>query len=40
MDKVWEEEAIRFGVEAPTEDCNPPTRLPAGVKRIEPTVTP
>jgi nitrate reductase delta subunit len=40
MDKVWEEEAIRFGVEAPTEDCNPPTRLPTGVKRIEPTVTP
>lgn len=40
MDKVWEEEAIRFGVEAPTEDCKPPTRLPSGVKRIEPTVTP
>jgi nitrate reductase molybdenum cofactor assembly chaperone NarJ/NarW len=40
MDKVWEEEAVRFGVEAPTEDCNPPTRLPAGAKRIEPTVTP
>lgn len=40
MDKVWEEEAIRFGVQAPEEDCNPPTRLPAGAKRIEPTVTP
>ena len=40
MDKVWEEEAIRFGVEAPAEDCKPTTRLPAGAKRIEPTVTP
>ena len=40
MDKVWEEEAIRFGVEAPSEDCNPPTRLPSGAKRNEPAVTP
>ena len=40
MDKVWEEEAIRFGTEAPAEDCNPPARLPTGAKRIEPTVTP
>lgn len=40
MDKVWEEEAVRFGVEAPSEDCNPPARLPSGVKRIEPTVMP
>ena len=40
MDKVWEEEAVRFGVEAPGEDCNPPTRLPSGAKRIEPTVMP
>ena len=40
MDKVWEEEVVRFGAEAPTEDCQAPTRLPAGVKRIEPTVTP
>ena len=40
MDRVWEEEAVRFGVEAPGEDCNPPTRLPSGVKRNEPTVTP
>lgn len=29
MDAVWEEEAVRFGVEAPAEDCQPPTRLPA-----------
>lgn len=40
MDKVWEEEAVRFGAEAPGEDCKPPVRLPSGVKRIEPTVTP
>ncbi len=26
MDKLWEEEAVRFGAEAPGEDCNPPTR--------------
>lgn len=29
MDKVWEEEAIRFGAEAPDENCSPPTRSPA-----------
>ena len=40
MDRVWEEEAVRFGAEAPGEDCTPPARLPSGVKRIEPTVTP
>ena len=40
MDRVWEEEAVRFGNEAPGEECNPPTRLPSGAKRIEPTVTP
>ena len=30
MDKVWEEEAVRFGPEAPSEDCAPPRRLPGG----------
>lgn len=40
MDKVWEEEAVRFGVEAPSEDCAPPHRLPAGATRIEPKVMP
>ena len=40
MDRVWEEEAVRFGAEAPGEECHPPTRLPSGAKRIEPTVTP
>lgn len=30
MDKVWEEEAIRFGPEAPGEDCTAPSRLPSG----------
>ena len=29
MDRLWEEEAVRFGAEAPGEDCNPPTRSPA-----------
>ena len=26
MDRLWEEEAVRFGAEAPAEDCAPPTR--------------
>ncbi len=29
MDKLWEEEAVRFGSEAPSEDCKPPHRSPA-----------
>ncbi|KGM52291.1 nitrate reductase [Lysobacter concretionis Ko07 = DSM 16239] len=29
MDRLWEEEAVRFGAEAPGEDC-PPTSRPAG----------
>ena len=29
MDRLWEEEAVRFGAEAPGEDCKPPTRIPA-----------
>ncbi len=33
MDRVWEEEAVRFGPDAPGEDCDPPTRLPQGVRR-------
>jgi nitrate reductase delta subunit len=32
MDRVWEEEAVRFGPEAPAEDCKPTQRLPVGVK--------
>jgi nitrate reductase molybdenum cofactor assembly chaperone NarJ/NarW len=40
MDKVWEEEAIRFGVEAPQDDCSPPRRLPTGARPIETQVTP
>ena len=35
MDKIWEEEAVRFGVEAPSEDCKPPSRVPAAMKRQE-----
>ena len=26
MDQLWEEEAVRFGSEAPTDDCKPATR--------------
>ena len=33
MDQVWEEEAVRFGPEAPAEDCSPNTRLPSGASR-------
>ncbi|MBL8300608.1 MAG: nitrate reductase molybdenum cofactor assembly chaperone [Rhodanobacteraceae bacterium] len=40
MDRVWEEEAVRFGVEAPGEDCSPPGRSWSGAKRTEPTVMP
>lgn len=29
MDRLWEEEAVRFGAEAPGDDCSPPTRSPA-----------
>lgn len=40
MDQVWEEEAVRFGVEAPGEDCAPQSRLPSGVRIVEPKVLP
>jgi len=40
MDKVWEEEAVRFGNEAPSENCAPPSRLPAGARNVEKQVTP
>jgi len=29
MDQLWEDEVIRFGAEAPTDDCDPPNRKPA-----------
>lgn len=29
MDRLWEEEAVRFGAEAPSQDCDPPHRSPA-----------
>lgn len=38
MDQVWEEEAVRFGAQAPSADCAPPRRLPAGVRIAEPKV--
>ncbi len=36
MDAVWEEEAVRFGPEAPTRDCAPPRHLPTAVQIAEP----
>jgi nitrate reductase molybdenum cofactor assembly chaperone NarJ/NarW len=35
MDKVWEEETVRFGNEAPTKNCEPPNRLPAGARTVD-----
>lgn len=29
MDRLWEEEAVRFGAEAPSQECDPPHRSPA-----------
>ena len=40
MDLVWEEEAVRFGNDAPSDDCAPPRRLPDGVRIAEPKVMP
>ena len=40
MDRVWEEEAVRFGNEAPDKDCAPNSRLPSGARRTEPKVMP
>lgn len=28
MDRLWEEEAVRFGAEAPDDNCSPPSRQP------------
>ena len=40
IDEVWEEEAVRFGPEAPATDCAPPLRLPAGTTILESKVRP
>jgi len=40
MDKVWEEEAVRFGAQAPEDDCHPPRRLPEGTRVHEAKVMP
>lgn len=40
MDKVWEEEVVRFGAEAPAENCDPPNRLPTGAQRNDARVMP
>lgn len=39
MDQLWEEEAVRFGPEAPSDDCAPPTRMPtrpAATRQVQP----
>ena len=38
MDKLWEDEAVRFGNEAPDENCAPPTRIPANAaaRQVQP----
>ncbi|MBS0193459.1 MAG: nitrate reductase molybdenum cofactor assembly chaperone [Proteobacteria bacterium] len=33
MDRLWEEEVVRFGAEAPQDNCTPSTRRPATVQR-------
>ena len=40
MDAVWEEEAVRFGADAPEQDCKPPRRLPAGARPVETRISP
>ncbi len=35
MDRVWEEEAVRFGADAPKDDCAPTRRLPSGAQRVD-----
>lgn len=40
IDKVWEEEAVRFGADAPTDDCAPPGRVPAASAAANHQVTP
>ena len=35
MDRLWEEEAVRFGSDAPTQDCDPPQRSPARATQRE-----
>lgn len=40
MDRVWEEEAVRFGNDVPGEDCATPRRLPDGVRAVEPRKVP
>lgn len=40
IDRVWEEEAVRFGADAPTDDCAPPGRVPAASAAANNQVTP
>lgn len=34
MDRLWEEEAVRFGAEAPGDDCKPVPRPVAGIQAV------
>ncbi len=38
MDKLWEEEAVRFGADAPGDDCSPPGRKPrpSAAEQVQP----
>ncbi len=39
MDQLWEEEAVRFGADAPSDDCSPPGRKPrpsAAAAQVQP----
>ena len=40
MDRLWEEEAVRFGAEAPGEDCAPPPRTAARAPAANPVSRP
>lgn len=40
MDRVWEEEAVRFGRDTPSKDCSAPRRLPVGTRTVESKVLP
>ena len=40
MDQVWEEEAVRFGTDTPSEDCATSRRLPVSVRTVESKVMP
>ena len=37
MDRLWEEEVVRFGAEAPADNCSPPARKPrSSTSQVQP----